>query len=253
MADRTDYILEKLDQDGFLNVNDLASELGVSSATIRRDFMALEEDGKLRRVAGGAIPVPENSLATLESDQDVEHKIYLNSAAKHKACEMAAELVADGDCVFIDGGTTTASLFNLLQDRRITIVTNNILLVAAIELPVTASFILIGGTYMPEHALTYSSTAYTQIQSYNFNHCFIACAGVDVGRNYSYCTETETRDFKLLALQQSMHKHLLIDSSKFGKVGFCNLERLDRFDTVFVDKRAADAAEYPANFRFFEA
>lgn len=249
MADRTDYILERLDEVGFLNVNDLADELDVSSATIRRDFSSLEEEGKLRRVAGGAIKLSDEALETLDTDTDVGHKMTVNAEAKRRVCELAASVVQDGDCVYIDGGSSSVYLFKLLQNRHITIVTTNLLLSSHLELPVTASIIIVGGMYIAEHALTFNSTAYAQMQGYNFNHSFVTCAGADVARGLAYCTEAETRNLKQLVCRQSKHSHLLVDCSKLGKIGFCNLGRLDSFDTVFCDK-PLDNEDYPTNFRF---
>ena len=48
---------------GATSVRDLASQLGVSPSTIRRDLEVLDRDGTLRRVRGGA-------LAEVDADAD---------------------------------------------------------------------------------------------------------------------------------------------------------------------------------------
>ena len=60
----------------------------------------------------------------------------------------AAEFVKDGECVFIDGGTSLAPLIRLLSKRQVRIVTNNHLILREIINP-EATIITIGGIYLP--------------------------------------------------------------------------------------------------------
>lgn len=250
MTGRITYILNKLEEIGFLNVNEIAEELNVSSATIRRDFSQLEKQGKLKRVAGGAVKAPSHTFLTVDSDLSLNHKIQLNSNNKKLVCEMACEKIHDGDCIFIDAGTSSLHMFKILQNRHITIVTNNFLFVSQITPPIAARIIVVGGLYMADYALTYSSTAFQQLQSYNFNHCFITCAGINVQNGLVYSTETETRNLKSLVCNQSKHRHLLVDQSKLDIIGFCVLEQLSIFDTIFCDQKNDDG-DYPDNFQFY--
>lgn len=250
--ERIDYILNKLDETGFLNVNNLANELNVSSATIRRDFTELEQQGKLKRVPGGAIKTTDNNILSIDSDLAMNLKVLLHHTEKKLVCELACSKVHDGDCIFIDAGTSSIDMFKLLQDRYVTIVTNNIMFASQITPPIRARIIIIGGLYMADYALTYSASEYDQIQNYNFNHCFITCAGVDIENGEAYCTETETRNLKRLIIKKSKFKHLLIDSSKIDTLGFCTLDSLNSFDTIFCDKKkeGTEDIEYPSNFQF---
>ncbi|SEO86358.1 DeoR/GlpR family DNA-binding transcription regulator [Propionispora vibrioides] len=252
MVERIEYILNKLDETGVLNVNELAEELKVSSATIRRDFADLEIQRKLKRIPGGAIKPLDSSIVTLDSDLRMASKLQLNSSGKKMVCEMACKEVRDGECIFIDAGTSTVHMFKLLQDRLITIVTNNFLLSSQITPPITARIIVVGGLYLADYALTYSSTAINEIQGYNFDRCFITCAGVDIHKNFSYSTEIETRNLKNLVCQRSKYRYLLLDQSKLDTIGFCTLEPLTSFDTVFCDQKREDM-EYPDNFRFYQS
>lgn len=53
-SERTRYIISQLNKKGIINLKDVAKELGISEATVRRDFEKLENEGKLKRVTGGA-------------------------------------------------------------------------------------------------------------------------------------------------------------------------------------------------------
>jgi DNA-binding LacI/PurR family transcriptional regulator len=55
VAQRHGLLLRELEAAGGLKVSELASRLGVSGATIRRDLADLEADGRVTRVRGGAL------------------------------------------------------------------------------------------------------------------------------------------------------------------------------------------------------
>lgn len=180
---------------------------------------------------------------------NISNKLQLNVSEKKKVCEMACNEIEDGECIFIDGGTSTSYMFELLQDRPITIVTNNHLCCSSLHSQIKARIIMVGGLYMTNFAMTYGATAVKQISEYNFDRCFITCVGVDLNENQSYATEIETREIKSTACKKSKHRYLLIDRSKIDVMGFCTLKPLDYFDKIFCDYEETKY-EYPANFQF---
>ena len=54
-ADRFSHIVERLSANGSVSVGELAGELDVSAATVRRDLMLLEHQRLLARTHGGAV------------------------------------------------------------------------------------------------------------------------------------------------------------------------------------------------------
>ncbi|MBT9937713.1 DeoR/GlpR family DNA-binding transcription regulator [Anaerostipes hadrus] len=249
MNRRLKTLLERLDQDSILNVNELSSEFHVSSATIRRDLAQLETEGKVKRIPGGAVKPTTGSIVAVERDINISNKLQLNVSAKKKVCEMACKEIEDGECIFIDGGTSSSYMFELLQDRPITIVTTNHLCSSLIRSQIKARIIMVGGLYMTDFAMTYGATAIKQISEYNFDRCFITCVGVGLNENQSYATEIETKEIKSTACKKSKHRYLLTDHSKIDVIGFCTLKPLDYFDKIFCDQKN-EGFEYPANFNF---
>lgn len=249
MNRRLEIVLERLDENGLVNVNELSKEFKVSSATIRRDLSNLEKKGKLKRIPGGAVKASENSIVAVETDFNMSNKLQMNAAAKKNVCKIACEEIRDGECIYIDGGTSSFYMFHLLQQRPVTIVTNNQLCVSQITSPTIAKIIIVGGVYMSDFALTYGASAIKQIQEYNFDRCFITCVGIDFHKNLSYATETETKELKSIACKKSKHRYLLTDHSKIDVTGFCSLKPLDYFDTIFCDQKQPNI-EYPENIQF---
>jgi DeoR/GlpR family transcriptional regulator of sugar metabolism len=110
---RHHVILERLQQEGAVQVSALAEALEVDPVTIRRDLAQLDEEGRLRRVHGGAVVREADELPELPSDLD------------RRIAETAAEFVPDESVVFLGPGTLTAEVVPFLQPRsHLTIITN---------------------------------------------------------------------------------------------------------------------------------
>ncbi|MDR1799336.1 MAG: DeoR/GlpR family DNA-binding transcription regulator [Bifidobacteriaceae bacterium] len=105
---------------GHLSVHELAAAMGVSPSTIRRDLRALQKEGQLLRVYGGAFALGQSELSWRE-------KAKSQAGAKQVIAKAAAKLAPDSGAVFLDSGTTTAALGALLgRNRNLTIVTTGL-------------------------------------------------------------------------------------------------------------------------------
>ncbi|MFD0475367.1 DeoR/GlpR family DNA-binding transcription regulator [Nonomuraea thailandensis] len=100
---RRERMLALLTEQEFARVAELAEAFGVSSVTVRADLDALEEQGKVRRVRGGAVsagPAPH---------VEPSFELSLGTAAVEKSsiAKVAARLVGSGESVLMGAGTTT--------------------------------------------------------------------------------------------------------------------------------------------------
>lgn len=233
--ERLYYLMDKIDRDRIVHVKEVAEILGVSESTIRRDLAQLEKDGKLCRIRGGAIKIGSEDIVTDHKEIMMSERMHINFDAKRKICKKASELVKDGECVFIDGGTTLVPLMDFLQDRPIHIVTHNYLAVARLRNP-KAQVTVIGGDYLPHFDMGSGSMAINDLNQFQFDHVFLGCAGIDLVDDMSYTTELATGEIKKIAFRNSVHRYLLIDSSKFQIRGFCKLEPLSKFDRIITDR-----------------
>lgn len=105
-------------RDGVVRVADLATRFGVNAATVRRDMKALEEQGALRRVHGGAVAVEQVALeSAVASPETLEARIG----------QAVAGMVAEGETVFLGAGQLTLEVARCLSAHsRLTIVTNGL-------------------------------------------------------------------------------------------------------------------------------
>jgi DeoR/GlpR family transcriptional regulator of sugar metabolism len=99
---RQQTILEELERAGSVSVAALSQDLGVSDMTVRRDLEELSARNMLRKVHGGAVPVPKTA-----AEPHFVQKQKLNRAEKRAIARAALEFVNDGDTVAFSAGTTT--------------------------------------------------------------------------------------------------------------------------------------------------
>ena len=115
-------ILSILDEQGSVSIRELTHRLYVSEATVRRDLNELEKAGALKRTFGGATPI-------LNTNRQIPLFVResLNSKAKNEICRRAAELIREGDTVFVDGSSTAQYLVKYIADiKDIIVVTYSI-------------------------------------------------------------------------------------------------------------------------------
>src|SRR5512144_1387393 len=98
---RRSKIITELSRSQNLKVNDLSDRLGVSDVSIRRDLQILEDMGRLKRVHGGAVAIPDQMVG-----EALSARWYQNLEKKERIGRAAAALIQRGDRLIIDSGTT---------------------------------------------------------------------------------------------------------------------------------------------------
>ena len=237
---RRAFILDSLGKKGVISLKETAKELGVAEITVRRDFEKLESEGKLKRVQGGAASPdnPDGAELTMSS------KLPQNTGEKAKAAQMAAELVQDGESVFIDGGTTMIPLADILCKRAVRIVTYNTIILQKVANPL-AQIIMIGGEYMPYYNMNVGPIAQEMLGQFCFDRAFFGCAGINTQQRVVYSTEYESLNIKRIAMENAKENYLIVDSSKFSKQGFLKLCGTECFDAILSSEVPEDAEFLP--------
>src|SRR5919197_4407363 len=100
-VERFAAIVERLSANGSVAVGDLAGELGVSAATVRRDLALMEDQRLLNRTHGGA--VAHGVLYELP----LRYRSARFGEEKRRIAAAAAERVSEGMVVGLTGGTAT--------------------------------------------------------------------------------------------------------------------------------------------------
>lgn len=246
-SERARYILARLDEKEVVSFKEIASELNVSIATIRRDFKKLDEKGLLVKTRGGATRVPliELSAAPMLTSE----KAKKNIEAKISIAKKAASLIKDGDCIFLDGGTTIAPMISFIQDKKIRIVTPNLLIPQRVK-NMDVDIFLIGGRYSHFHTSVVGVFAEKIVSKFHFDHAFFGCSGIDLIHQTAYNDEIDTISVKEVAMKCTEHSYLLADSSKIGITSYCRFNSLSVFDSIITDYKGAAFEGLPSNFVF---
>jgi DeoR/GlpR family transcriptional regulator of sugar metabolism len=206
---RRDDILSAM-AEGIVDVDSLAERFGVSASTIRRDLQDLSARRAIARTYGGAMlahAVPEESLGA----RSEQHR-----GAKAAIAEAALALVAEGDTLILDGGSTVEALGRRLAGRRLRVITNNLPLIPLLADAPGIELVVLGGTVRPISMGTTGSLAEQALRCMSADRLFTSADGVMPG--YGLCEATlEQVSLKSLMMRQAAEVVVLADASKLGR------------------------------------
>lgn len=224
-------ILERAAETGSVDVAELATSLGVSGATIRRDLQSLSASHLLLRTHGGAI------VGDTGQELSVRVKATRNQAEKRRIGQAAAELVEDGAVVGLTGGTTAAEVARALADRRgITVVTNAINIAADLVVRPQITLVVIGGVAQPSNELV-GPAAEMMLDNYHLDIAFIGVDGLSAQAGCTTYREMEAQTDRNF-LERARRSVVIADRSKIGRVTFARIVPLARVDDIITDSGA---------------
>ncbi len=126
--ERYQLIMDQIEKRDVVKIQELISMTNASESTIRRDLSTLEERGFLKRVHGGA-----SKLSNSRQEPDMLEKSSKNLQDKLKIAEEAASLLEEGDCIYLDAGTTTLHMIDFIDHTKdIVVVTNGVMHIDAL-------------------------------------------------------------------------------------------------------------------------
>lgn len=216
--ERYDLIMSLLKNKEIVKLKEIADVLKTSESTLRRDLTYLEEQGFLKRVHGGAT-LPENSY-----ELDFNTKVIQNKSEKDMIGKLSSELILDGECIFIDAGTTTERIIKYLSGRNITVVTNGATHISEL-MKYNIECHILGGRIKKITGALVGIETMEALRKYNFNKCFLGANGVDLNSGYT-TPDIEEAEIKREVMKRSQNSYILVDSKKFGKVSFISFGEL---------------------------
>lgn len=228
---RRQSLLEILRTQPGLRVPEIAHVLNVSEGTIRNDLNALEEEGRLKRVHGGAV--------LKEQDQFQNHSFvrrYKQSvAAKLAIAREAALLVKDGDSILLDASSTDYYFARALSERQgLRVVTNGFEVARELAANHSNHVILIGGVVNNNSSSVTGLLSEQIIEELRIEKAFLSCSGFSLGRGMTEIHMGEAQ-IKQKAINSSQQLYALIDSSKFGREDLTSFARPEKINRLFTD------------------
>lgn len=225
-------ILRAVSERDLVTVSEFVDLLGASPATVRRDLNQLDASGQLRKVRGGAESVDPSGAQTLHANtfRDSEPR---HAARKRAIARKAAELVADGESIIINGGTTTYRMAEHLAGRDLHVLTNSFAMANRLMALGGNRVILPGGEiYADQQIILSAYERDTAIDQFYASKLFMGAYAIRAHGLIESDPLLIKGEQKLIRQTEALI--VLVDSSKFqprGSLIFCPLERIDRLIT----------------------
>ena len=224
-------ILEMVRKRGEVRVEEITHAFQISAMTVRRDLKLLEEEGLLVRTHGGAMTFDKASRRLTQDER----------VAKCRKCisEYAAQFVADGDRIFINGSLTALNMLDYVKDKKVHVVTNNCQKFGS-AYPDNITIWYTGGEV--RNGIMIGEYVMRNLLDMRARHTFLGCAAVYDTGEFRYDIPTEIGINEVMISRTEEHLYILADHSKIQKLderettyGSCTY---DRSCTLITDEYA---------------
>lgn len=231
--ERLNEIVKILNKQGRVHVKDLSQMFEVTEDLIRKDLKKLEEKDLIDRIYGGA------ERKTKKFDvSNVKYRMNINKDEKEIIVKKAEALIENGDVIFLDTSTTTATLAALLArgHKELTVITNMLEIVRILEGNNDIITILIGGLYNRKIGGFVGQEAVERIEEYYVNQAFISCMSVDLEDGVLVSSTKDIGLSKTAILKQARQKILLLETRKFEHEGMVKFYDLRSIDVIIAER-----------------
>jgi DeoR/GlpR family transcriptional regulator of sugar metabolism len=234
--ERRQSLLDILRKQPGLRVPELAQALDVSAGTVRNDLNALEDEGRLKRVHGGAVL---NDQVQFQNNSFVR-RYKQNVAAKLAIAREAAVLVNDGDSILLDASSTAYYVARALSERKkLRVMTNGFEVARELAQNSSNTVVLIGGVVNNDSSSVTGLLSEKIIAEIHFEKAFVSCSGFSLERGMTEVHFAEAQ-LKRKAIESSRQVIALVDSTKFGKEDLTPFARPDQITYLMTDAGVND-------------
>ena len=240
---RWNQLLELLAAEGQLQVEQAATVLGVSAATIRRDFDELAGQQMLARIRGGAV------AQGVTYDLPLRYKSERYPSEKQRIGAMAAGLVLPGQVVGLNGGTTTTEVARALAVRTdltttagtpaCTVVTNALNIATELAVRQHIKIVVTGGVARPQSYELTGPLATGVLDRVSIDVAFLGVDAIDPVNGAFAQNEGEASTNELMT-RQAGQVVVVADSSKAGRRAFARICAVTEIDVLVTDSGLAD-------------
>ncbi|SDX06564.1 transcriptional regulator, DeoR family [Lutibacter oricola] len=231
IVDRHQLILKKLEENGYVNVNELSQDFNVSVVTIRKDLKLLEERKLLFRSHGKAVPA---NPYIKEHHVNIKEKIHPQE--KNRIAKAAAASLAPYDSIIIASGTSVIEFARHISatTEDLTVLTASLNTALILSENTNIDVMQLGGIVRKSSSSVIGPTAEKMLSEFTFTKLFLGVDGIDLefGLTTTNSMEASLNKEMIKAAQKII---VLADSSKFGRKGFGKICGLDEVDQIITD------------------
>jgi len=228
--DRRERLIEEIRHDPGILIRDLATRLDVSRETIRRDFDALCDAGRLQRRYGGAAVLPKGNILSFEARQDKHLK------ERRAIVRRAHSLIEDGETLMLGPGTTALLFAEELRTsaKRLTVITNGVQEALTLSKNDNIRVILTPGEVDRLEGFAWGHETTDFVSKFTADMA-VFCAD---GLAFNGVSEADSRTVWTVRtmINRSETKMLLIDHFRFNETGLEQICPLSDLDIVVSDR-----------------
>ena len=211
-----------------VTVKDLATNMAVSEATVRRDLKTLADSQKVALIHGGAM-LPK------ETDFSFFAKRDRNTSAKMMIGQLAALMVTDGDQIFLDSGTTCFEMARCLSGKRsLSVIVNSARVALELQAP-SMKVIMLGGQYRPERMDTVGPITMATLEQLRGFVAFIGADGLSMDFGPA-AVDMESAHLYRLAVANARETVLLVDHTKFQAPSLFKIVDWEKISCLVTDE-----------------
>ncbi len=227
--ERHEQIIQLLRGGRIVSVAEIANRLYVSEATVRRDLNAMEKQGVIRRVYGGAV------LQSANRDVPLQMRETEETEAKQLIGRMAASLVKENDVIMLDASSTAYSLIPYLPDfKNLVAVTSGVKAALALGERHIKTY-LTGGQMIDNSYSMIGKHAEDLIGSIRADVLFFSCRGITQD-GYMTDSSVEETQLRQLMFRHAKRRVLLAAANKIGRDYFYILGKVSDMDDMICDQ-----------------
>ncbi|MBU3159150.1 DeoR/GlpR family DNA-binding transcription regulator [Clostridium frigoris] len=228
-SERQKKILDLLSKKDVVTISEFMTAFNISIETVRRDLSILEKQSKIEKVYGGA----KIKLITF-GEPTMENRMSNNLLQKQSIGKKCSEFINDGDCIFIDSGSTTYQLTKYLTNKKnLTIITNSIPVLNEL-INSKHDIIVIGGKVRHNERSIVSYDYIFNFSQLNIQKSFICAGGITLENGISDFNMQEAVIRKTI-LERSKEILVAADSSKFGRDVTINIVPISKVNFIITD------------------
>ncbi|MBC3841312.1 DeoR/GlpR transcriptional regulator [Streptacidiphilus sp. 4-A2] len=217
-----------------LSVAELAAATGASEMTIRRDLEVLAEQGVLERFRGGARSLllrGEGPPFALRKQDGIDAKQRIAAAAR---------LIAEGESVVIDSGTTCLEVANALRNHRITVMPLSLHAANALAGGPRLTLLMPGGEVRTGELTMTGPLAQASLAALRFDTAILGCCGLSAADGLT-AYDLPDAAVKRAAIASARRTIVVTDGSKFTRTALAAVAPASALDAVVTDGTAPAA------------
>lgn len=234
MADteRLRRITEAVRDAGSIGVAELAGLTGASEMTIRRDLDHLAAQGVLERYRGGA-----RTLLLRGEEPPFAVRVHEEVEAKRRIAAEAAALIADGESVVLDSGTTCLEVARALEQRRLTVMPLSLHAINALAGAPRLTLLVPGGRPRPGELALTGPLAEASLAALRFDTAIIGCCGLTAADGLT-AHDLEDAAVKRAAIASAHRVVAVTEAAKLSRTALAFVGPASDLDAVITDGSA---------------